>query len=184
MTVTRTFDLPDRCVVGTVGGPGERAFYLQVRDGAVLYSMIFEKEQARLLALRMGELLEEATARGDISQRLLASPADNAPLDMPLTEEFRIMRMSVAWLRQDHHIVIEAASGSDDDEAEVDADDDTATSADVVVSIRLTPSDSKEFVRRTLAVVAAGRRSCPLCEQPIHPSGHICPRANGYHRLR
>lgn len=178
MRQPRSFDSPDRCVVGTVGGPGERAFYLQVRQGAVVYSMLFEKEQARLLALRMGELLEEAEARGDLAQGSVSETPDNGPLEMPLAEEFRIMRLSVAWLRNESLVVIEAASSGDDE------DEPSEAESELVVSMRLTPDYAREFVRRTLAVVSAGRRSCPLCEQPIHPSGHICPRANGYHRLR
>jgi hypothetical protein len=31
-------------------------------------------------------------------------------------------------------------------------------------------------------VVSAGRPACPFCSQPLDPSGHICPRANGYRR--
>ena len=182
MSQSRIFDAPERCVVGTVGGPGERAFYLQVRQGAIVYSMLFEKEQARLLALRMGELLDEAEVRGDLPKSAATEAADNGPLDMPLAEEFRIMRLSVAWLRKEHLVVIEAASrGADEDD---DDDNPTESQPEMVVSMHLSAPYAREFIRRTLAVVSAGRRSCPLCEQPIHPSGHICPRANGYHRLR
>jgi len=181
MSSPHTFDAPDRCVVGTVGGPGERAFYLQVRQGSSVFSVLFEKQQAQLLALRMSELLEEAEQRGDISPAVPSAPADNAALDMPLAEEFRVMRLSVSWLRMDQRVVIEA--GAEDDEPDAD-EADGATPSQSILKVHLTPSYAKEFVRRTLAVVAAGRRNCPLCEQPIHPSGHICPRANGYHRLR
>ena len=174
------FHDPDRCVVGTVGGPGERAFYLQVRKGNAIISMLFEKEQARLLALRLGELLEEE----DLDSAQPGVSADNGPLDMPLSEEFRVMRLSLMWDPQQRRAVIQAWSrGEDDDDADgqaSDSDDEPFVS----VRIHLDVAQSQEFVRRTLAVVAASRRSCPLCEQPVHPSGHICPRANGYHRLR
>ncbi|MCB1239503.1 MAG: DUF3090 family protein, partial [Tetrasphaera sp.] len=35
---------------------------------------------------------------------------------------------------------------------------------------------------RAGALVAAGRPPCPFCGQALDPSGHICPRANGYRR--
>jgi uncharacterized repeat protein (TIGR03847 family) len=38
------------------------------------------------------------------------------------------------------------------------------------------------FAKRALAVVGAGRAPCPFCGGPIDPSGHLCPRANGYRR--
>ena len=44
------YDPPDRCVVGTVGQPGERVFYLQTRSGSRITSVVIEKEQAELLA--------------------------------------------------------------------------------------------------------------------------------------
>ncbi|MBU6213069.1 MAG: DUF3090 family protein [Actinomycetales bacterium] len=176
------FSEPDRCVVGTVGGPGERAFYLQVRKGNAVISMLFEKEQARLLALRLGDLLEEETATG--APEPPATP-DNGPLDMPLAEEFRVMRLSLMWDPQQRRAVIQAWSRGDDDDQDAETTDDASEDEpSVSVRIHLDVPHAQEFVRRTLAVVAAGRRTCPLCEQPVHPSGHICPRANGYHRLR
>jgi len=176
------FNDPDRCVVGTVGGPGERAFYLQVRKGGAVVSMLFEKEQARLLALRMADLLEEEDT-GPGQQPPAA--ADNGPLDMPLAEEFRVMRLSLMWDPHQRRAVIQAWSRADDDD-DTGQPSDAADDDEPFVSVRihLDVPQAQEFVRRTLAVVAAGRRSCPLCEQPVHPSGHICPRANGYHRLR
>ncbi len=45
-TRVHKFDWPDRVVVGTVGAPGSRAFYLQVRDGARRTSVLLEKEQS------------------------------------------------------------------------------------------------------------------------------------------
>ena len=38
-TTVHEFDWPDRVVVGTVGIPGQRTFYLQVRAGKQLLSI-------------------------------------------------------------------------------------------------------------------------------------------------
>ena len=46
----------------------------------------------------------------------------------------------------------------------------------------LPPDQAREFARRAGALVAAGRPPCPFCGQALDPSGHICPRANGYRR--
>jgi hypothetical protein len=30
--------------------------------------------------------------------------------------------------------------------------------------------------------VSAGREPCPFCGSPLDPTGHVCPRANGFRR--
>jgi uncharacterized repeat protein (TIGR03847 family) len=46
----------------------------------------------------------------------------------------------------------------------------------------LTPPAARAFAVRADRVVNAGRKPCPLCEEPLDPSGHVCPRQNGYRR--
>jgi uncharacterized repeat protein (TIGR03847 family) len=47
---------------------------------------------------------------------------------------------------------------------------------------KITLDQAAEFARRTIKVVEAGRRPCTFCGSPLDPSGHLCPRANGYRR--
>ena len=56
------FDDPDRFVAGTVGEPGERAFFLQARKGSSLVSVGLEKVQVAALAERMDDLLNAVDA--------------------------------------------------------------------------------------------------------------------------
>ena len=51
-----------------------------------------------------------------------------------------------------------------------------------VLVVRLPPGLARAFSKRALAVVGAGRPSCPFCGGPIDPEGHLCPRANGFRR--
>ena len=46
------FDRPDRCIVGTVGPPGNRLFLIQVAQGSRLAAVAVEKQQAQLLGLQ------------------------------------------------------------------------------------------------------------------------------------
>jgi uncharacterized repeat protein (TIGR03847 family) len=46
----------------------------------------------------------------------------------------------------------------------------------------LSPPQARSFVRRARALVSAGRPPCPFCGGPLDPTGHVCPRANGYKR--
>jgi uncharacterized repeat protein (TIGR03847 family) len=50
------------------------------------------------------------------------------------------------------------------------------------VRVVLSPPQARSFVRRARALVSAGRPPCPFCGGPLDPTGHVCPRANGYKR--
>jgi uncharacterized repeat protein (TIGR03847 family) len=177
------FDLPDRFVAGTVGEPGQRAFFLQARDGARLATVLLEKEQVAALAERLDALLDEVVRRtGGAAPVPAAAPAeldDPDPLDQPIDEDFRVGTLALAWDGTDDRIVIEAYAVGPEGEAELD--DEVPSDRDVLV-VRITGATARAFVKRTQALVAAGRPPCPLCALPLDPEGHMCPRQNGYRR--
>ena len=50
---------PDRFVSGTIGEPGERIFFLQVKSGKNVTSVIVEKSQVAILSERIDTLLNQ-----------------------------------------------------------------------------------------------------------------------------
>lgn len=170
------FDRPERFVAGTVGPPGQRTFFLQARDGRRLISVSLEKQQVSILADRINDLLDDF-AGGEASEDVAETAADNAPLDTPIEDDFRVTTLSLAWNPADSVIVIEC------DDAQ-DGDDEEAEPPDAVNRLRVTlgPAAARSFARRGAALVSAGRPPCPFCGGPLDPDGHICPRANGYKR--
>ena len=200
------FGVPDRFVAGTVGQPGHRTFFLQARKGSALVSVVVEKVQVQVLAERLALLLAEVSRRGaQVPEALAPSDDDTAPLGEPLAEAFRVGTMTLGWDPQREQVVIEARAQqeadedegdepndeADADEADDDADEDEDESAALeiddsdpdgpdLVRVRLTPLAARAFVERSLRTVAAGRPPCPFCGQPLDPTGHICPRKNGY----
>lgn len=176
-------DHPDRCAIGTVGEPGQRTFFLQVRSGNRLHAVILEKEQARLLGERVDELLDEMVGRGLIGEREVDPallPRDDEPLDAPIHAEFRTGALGLGWNGETDVLIIEAHAVSDDDDIP-DLESDATTGPDTL-RIRMTAAAGRVFARRAMAVVSAGRPPCPFCQQPLDAGGHVCPRANGYRR--
>ena len=189
------YDAPDRFVAGTVGQPGERTFFLQAREGNRITSVACEKQQVSVLAEHLDKVLDEVVRRssGEINVPPASTKArDVDPLDAPITEEFRVGTMTIAWDPTIDRIVIELFSNVDSEAEETEADPVTAApaeepeadtiNADEVFVVKITASYARDFVARAQALVAAGRPPCPFCLQPLDPSGHICPRANGYRR--
>jgi uncharacterized repeat protein (TIGR03847 family) len=176
------YDRPDRFVVGTVGLPGERTFYLQARQGVEVTSVALEKAQAAALAERIGDLLEQVASTGaTVPTSAPADLADSAPLDLPLVEEFRVGAMALGWDEASARIVVEAHAVAEEDAQVPEIGDDDPVGPDTL-RVWLTPAYARAFAARAERVVAAGRPECPFCNGPLDPSGHICPRANGYRR--
>jgi uncharacterized repeat protein (TIGR03847 family) len=104
---------------------------------------------------------------------------DNAPLEQPIEQEFRVGTLTLAWDGTDDQVVIEAFAAADEDVLQPDSE--IPEDRDVLV-VRISGATARAFVKRAQALVAAGRPPCPLCALPLDPEGHICPRQNGYRR--
>lgn len=178
------FRAPERFVVGTVGMPGERTFFLQVRQGNAVTSVALEKAQVAALAERVDQLLDEAATRsepGEIPEAASPELADAGSLDAPIVEEFRVGAMALGWDEANRLVVIEAHAVAEEDMEVPDIGDDDADGPDTL-RVWVTPAYARAFAERARSVVSAGRPPCPFCSQPLDPAGHICPRANGYRR--
>ncbi len=184
------FDPPERFVVGTVGEPGQRTFFMQARGSGRLTTVALEKEQVTVLADRLNALLDEVLRRtageAAVPAAVPTDLDDRDPLEQPIDEEFRVGNLTLGWDVDADRVVVEAFELGEDDtdeaagEPEV-ADDDPDDERRILV-VRMSGGMARAFAQRALAVVAAGRPPCPLCGQPLDPAGHICPRQNGYRR--
>lgn len=164
------FEDPDRFVAGTVGLPGERAFYLQARQGNALVSVGLEKVQVAALAERLDDLLDAVEAPSE------AVGTAQVGLEEPVVELFRVGAMALAWDASTSEVVIEAQTPTEDGEY-VELDDSADDGPDLL-RVRIDAANARGFVRHAAALVAAGRPLCPFCGEPLDPQGHFCPRGN------
>jgi uncharacterized repeat protein (TIGR03847 family) len=165
------FTRPERFVAGTVGEPGERAFYLQLRSSSRLFSVAVEKAQVQAMSARLDVMINEIRKTNPLLT-IEKLPIDDAPLESPIDAEFQIGAMSLAWDEESQLVCVELFE-LEDDEEEGEGE---------VVEINISVGMAAAFAARSKAVVNAGRLPCPFCGIPIDPRGHLCPRANGYRR--
>lgn len=160
------FDWPDRVVIGTVGPPGSRAFYLQVRDGARNASVGLEKQQSAVLAEKIAEILDALMAddgnRFSVPAATPAELVDNDPLDQPVEEQFRTGLLRLAWDPTTAQVVVEAFALTEGDDEDPE-----------MLQVRMPVGTARAFVERTRQVVASGRPLCPACGEPLD-EGHVC----------
>jgi len=165
------FSRPERFIAGTVGEPGERAFFLQVRSSYRLFSVAVEKAQVQAIIARLDVMVAEIRKSNPLIN-IEKFSTDDAPLESPVEAEFQVGAMSLAWDEESTLICIELYELEEDEE----------DSAGEVVEINISLGTAIAFTARSKAVVNAGRLPCPFCGIPIDPRGHLCPRANGYRR--
>jgi len=165
------FSRPERFIAGTVGEPGERAFYLQVRSSYRLFSVAVEKAQVQAIIARLDVMVAEIRKSNPLIS-IEKFPTDDAPLESPVESEFQVGAMSLSWDEVSALICIELYELEEDEE----------DSSGEVVEINISLGMATAFTARSKAVVNAGRLPCPFCGIPIDPRGHLCPRANGYRR--
>ncbi len=135
-----------------------------------------------LLADRsLHELLDEVADRAGTVIPAEADIDDLEPLTAPVDEEFRVAAMGLAWDGEAQAVVVEAVAAGDEPVEEDAILSDSEEGPDAL-RVTITPSAARAFVARARRVIAAGRPSCPLCSLPLDPTGHVCPRQNGYRR--
>lgn len=170
------FEPPERFIAESVGPPGQRVFFLQATQGSRVVTVALEKEQVRLLGESIVEMLDNV-AREAGSEMAGQAVADNAPLDTPIEEDFRVQRLSLAWDEDKKSVMVEAHDRDADGES-----DGPDLGIEQGLRVHLTPAFARAFAQRCAQAVEGGRPNCPFCGNPLDPTGHICPRANGYRR--
>jgi uncharacterized repeat protein (TIGR03847 family) len=171
-------DPVDALGAGAVGEPGQRVFYLQARKERAQLTVVVEKEQVALLATEAVAFLDRLA--DEYPEDLVALPPVEAELQEPTEPLFRARLIGLGFDPEREMVLIELREHSSDDE-EGDApapDPDEDAEEGFVARLYATRPQVRAMAARGAAAVAAGRPPCPLCDQPMDPAGHRCPRWN------
>jgi len=161
-----------RITVGAVGRPGKRSFFLQASQSTHLVTLKLEKEQVLALAQAIDEILENLEQREVLraySARETQSP--DLPLEEPIEPAFVVAQMGLGFDEAAGLLVLVIQGIPSEPEEEPQ-----------VARFWASPEQMRAFSRVAKEIVAQGRPLCPLCQQPMDPEGHLCPRRNGHSR--
>lgn len=165
MSTSYELPRPDVFTAGTVGPPGRRVFYLQVRDDDLTVTLRCEKQQVAALAEYFGGLLE------DLEPAPFGVASSDLTLAEPIEEIWTVGAIGVAYDEPSDRIIVVLEEITELDEDEVDE-------AGASVRVHLSRAQVAAFVRHSRELVASGRPPCRFCGLPIDPDGHACPRMN------
>jgi uncharacterized repeat protein (TIGR03847 family) len=156
---------------GAIGEPGHRAFYIQARTESTQLTVLVEKEQVDLLASEAVAFLDQIAEK--FPELPFDLPSTQSALREPTVPLFRARLIGLGFDTERELVLIELRERAEDDDQ---ADDDEAEG--YVARIYATRAQVRAMAARGAEAVAGGRPPCPLCEQPMDPSGHRCPRWN------
>ena len=173
----------DALGAGAIGEPGSRVFYIQADKSDARLTVVVEKEQVALLA-------EEAIAFLDrISMDYPEEPAESAALHPsaaqvtePAVPLFRARMIGLGFEPDRQLVLLELRERADDEDDEADEPgvplDASLPEEGYVARIFATRAQVRAMATRGAEAVTGGRPLCQLCNFPMDPAGHICPRWN------
>ena len=151
-----------------IGEPGQRTFNITARSERGEAVVWMEKEQLFQVGISIKQFLVARESTPD------PAPFDGPPIDspVPVHVEFKTGEMSLR-----HDPASDAFTLVASDIPREDSGDGPL--AEITFSFRR--EQAEQMSDRSIAVVAAGRKPCPLCEAPLTPGeSHFCVKVNGY----
>lgn len=176
-------DSVDGLGAGAIGDPGQREFYLQARKESAQLTVLVEKEQVALLATEAVAFLDRISEEYPEEPREVPAPlVSEAGLREPAVPLFRARLIGLGFDPEREMVLIELReNSSEDDEEEITEEVDeieAETEEGYVARIYATRSQVRAMAARGAEAVSAGRPLCTLCDMPMDPAGHRCPRWN------
>jgi uncharacterized repeat protein (TIGR03847 family) len=149
-----------------IGEPGNRTFRLLVQAPSRAASIWMEKQQLAGIAVWLDEVLE----RLDREQPSDEPEVEPSPIAAIFDVEFRATQIGLGYSEEDGLFAIHAF-------------DERMAGGAPAFRCLVTRGQSRVLSRKISEAVAGGRPLCPLCDMPIEPQGHVCPKANGHHKV-
>jgi uncharacterized repeat protein (TIGR03847 family) len=166
------FDPVDTISAGAVGIPGHRRFMIQATKNGAVLAVLLEKEQVALFATEAGTFLDNLdlseSGLDPVNDALCGQVADVEPL-------FRARVIGIGYDPARELVLIELRETPPADE---DENADPSEPEGMVARLYATRAQVRAVTRHGAAAVERGRPPCPLCQGPMDPEGHHCPRWN------
>jgi len=170
MGVFFQLDDVDAFTTAAVGRPGQRIFYLQVRQGEIRVTVKCEKQQAAAIAEYLRKVMNDLPAPE-------AKPLPNMfELVEPIDAAFVLGAIGLGYDRDTDRLLVqleEVVPTDENGEPDAEALEDRGH-----VRLLLQRGQALAFCEHTESIVAAGRPPCRFCGRPLDPDGHPCPKMN------
>jgi uncharacterized repeat protein (TIGR03847 family) len=148
---------------------------IQARKGGAVLTVLVEKEQVALLANEASQFLDHlATEYPDDNVPQFVEPGSGTVSEAePL---FRARLIGLGFDPERGLVLLELRENAPEEDDETPEDIEDAEGR--VARLYATRAQVRAMVENGAQAVASGRPNCPLCDFPMDPDGHVCPRWN------
>jgi len=168
-----------RITADAIGQPGQRTFFIQGQTSEQTITLIFEKIQLQSLIVSLVRFFEK------LHENYPDLPLENGNFDEtvmrinpPVDPLFRVGDLNLAYEAEQDRICLiakEVVFEQEDPEAQLKAQEEAG-----VVNFWCARDQISQLANWSIELVQRGRPICPLCNEPIEPEGHLCPKKNGH----
>lgn len=151
------FSDPSTVIVGAIGEPGQRVFYIHARYLDDDLTIKIEKAQLSYLIEFIAEALADASRPGHLP--------DLPELGFVVDVSFIAGAMGVSFDTEWETLTLEFEEAVEEDPSRA--------------IIAFSKEQAGALAIQGAQLLQGGRPPCPLCGYPLDPSGHDCPRTNG-----
>ena len=151
---------------------------IQARKGAAVLSVLVEKEQVALLAAEAEQFLDRIAEEHPEEPRITLGELDRRRASREDEPLFRARLIGIGFDPERALVLIELREHAADDEDDDDPPPPPDEAEGHIARLYATRAQIRAMLRNGVAAVAAAARTCPLCDFPMDPDGHICPRWN------
>ncbi len=168
-----------RLTTDAIGKPGQRTFFLQGENEDNTITLIYEKIQLQSLIVVIVRFFE------NLHEKYPSLPIENGnfqELEMqiipPVDPLFRVGELSINY-EQEHDQVCLIAKEIVFEQSDIDSNLDNQNYSRTV-NFWCSRDQLSQFANWGVTLLQRGRPICPLCNQPMDPEGHLCPKKNGH----
>lgn len=162
-----------------IGKPGQRTFFIQGQTNDQTVTLIYEKIQLQSLivaSVRFFEKLHEKYPQLSAEDGLFNEM--DMQISPPVDPLFRVGDLNLSYDPDQDLVCLittEIIFEQEDPETQLKAQEEAR-----IVNFWCTRNQFSQFINWSVELIQRGRPICPLCNQPIEPEGHLCPKKNGH----
>ena len=168
-----------RLTIDAIGKPGQRTFFLQGESDSESITLLFEKIQLQSLVVALIKFFENLHQKyPELGSENGTYEEEKMRISPPVDPLFRVGEINLVYENEIDKVCLvvkELVFSQDDVPLQTQAFDQART-----INFWCSRDQVSQLANWSVILLQRGRPICPLCNEPIEPDGHLCPKKNGH----